>query len=315
MNNLFHKILTDPLLSEKPPVLIDVGASGELHSAWKLIAKYSVCVAFDADTRDFQVSEQNDRGYKKLYMINRIVGTESIDDMEFYLTRSPYCSSALEPDSEALKPWAFNNLFIKTKTVKMPAVTLSDTLGQCGLNYIDWYKTDSQGTDLRLFDSLSDDIKRNTLSAEFEPGIIDAYKHEDKLHNLMSFMENYPFWVTSMDIKGSQRIPTEDLEHLGKLRKKFVSYLLKTSPGWCEIVYLNDFDEIYSERDFLLGWIIASIKNEFGFAAKIARKGLSATDNPLFKEMLKSSKNSLIKNLSYAKISTQVFRKLVRKIL
>ena len=82
-----------------------------------------------------------------------------------------------------------------------------------------------------------------------------------------------------------------------KIRKKFISYFLKTSPGWCEIDYLNDFDEICSERDFLLGWIIASIKNEFGFAAKIARKGLSATDNPLFKEMLKSSRNSLIKNL------------------
>ena len=313
MNKIFHKILTDPLLLEKPPVLIDIGASGEIHPAWKLIAKYSTCIAFDADTRDFKVSEQNDRGYKKLFMINRVVGTKSVDEIDFYLTRSPHCSSALEPDNEALNPWAFSELFSKTKTIKMPAVTLAEVLLQCGVDYIDWYKTDSQGTDLRLFDSLSDDMKRKILSAEFEPGIIDAYKHEDKLHRLMSFMESFPFWITSMDIKGSQRIQTEDLNNLGRIKKKFIGCFLKTSPGWCEIVYLNNFDDINSERDLLLGWVIASVKNEFGFATDIARKGLSTTDNPLFKEMLESSKNSLMKRLSYAKIATQVFRKLVRK--
>ena len=315
MNKLFHNILNHSTLIEKPPILLDIGASGDIHLAWKSIAKYSICIAFDADDRDFQVSEQNDRGYKKLYMINRVVGTVSDDEMEFHLTQSPYCSSALEPDNEALKPWAFSKLFTKTKTIKMTAVTLTDALEQCGLDYIDWYKSDSQGTDLRLFDSLHDEIKYKILSAEFEPGIIDAYKGEDKLYDLMRYMGKLPFWVTSMDIKGSQRIDTLDLDDLGHVKKKFVNSCLKTSPGWCEIVYLNDLENIHTERDLLLGWIIASIKNEFGFAAKIARKGQSTTDNPLFGEMLESSKNSLRKELSYVKIITQIIRNLVRKVL
>jgi len=315
MNRLIDKVLNHSTLIEKPPILFDIGASGDIHLAWKSIAKYSICIAFDADERDFQVSEQNDRGYKKLFMINRVVGTVSDDEMEFHLTHSPYCSSALEPDNESLKPWAFSELFTKTKTIKMSAVTLADALKQCDLNYIDWYKSDSQGTDLRLFDSLHDEIKYKILSAEFEPGIIDAYKGEDKLYDLMRYMEKLPFWVTSMDIKGSQRIDTLDLDDLGHVRKKFVNNCLKTSPGWCEIVYLNDLENIHTERDMLLGWIIASIKNEFGFAAKIARKGQSTIDNPLFEEMLESSKNSLRKELSYVKIITQIIRNLVRKVL
>lgn len=315
MNRLIDKVLNHSTLIEKPPILFDIGASGDIHLAWKSIAKHAICIAFDADERDFQVSEQNDRGYKKLFMINRVVGTVSDDEMEFHLTHSPYCSSALEPDNESLKPWAFSELFTKTKTIKMTAVTLTDALGQCGLDYIDWYKSDSQGTDLRLFDSLHDEIKYKILSAEFEPGIIDAYKGEDKLYDLMRCMEKLPFWVTSMDIKGSQRIDTLDLDDLGHVRKKFVNNCLKTSPGWCEIVYLNDLENIHTERDMLLGWIIASIKNEFGFAAKIARKGQSTTDNPLFGEMLESSKNSLRKELSYVKIITQIIRNLVRKVL
>ena len=195
----------------------------------------------------------------------------------------------------------------------MHSVTLREALLQCGVEYIDWFKTDSQGADLRLFNSLPNAMKGKILSAEFEPGIIDAYKQEDKLHSLMSYMESFPFWITSMVIKGSQRIQSEDLLNLGKIRKKFISYFLKTSPGWCEIDYLNDFDEISSERDLLLGWVIASVKNEFGFAIKIAKKGASNTDNKLFKPMLEFSKNSLSRRFSYPKIVAQRFRNLAKK--
>jgi len=312
---MLHKVLTQPALLENPPVLVDIGASGEIHPAWKIIAEYSTCIAFDADTRDFKVSEQNDRGYKKLFMINRVVGTKSVDQIDFYLTRSPHCSSALEPDNEALEPWAFSELFSKTKMVKVPATTLEEALLQCDVKYVDWYKTDSQGTDLRLFNSLPDNIKYKILTAEFEPGIIDAYKQEDKLHTLMRYMEELPFWISSMDIKGSQRIHSSDLNGFSNFKQKFISHFLRTSPGWCEIVYLNDFDEICSERDLLLGWAIASVKKEFGLALRIAKKGLSETENPLFQQMLDSTKNSLNTSSSYFYFSIKIFRTLTRRLI
>jgi hypothetical protein len=315
MKKILHKVLTQPVLLEKPPVLVDIGASGEIHRAWRIIAEYSTCIAFDADTRDFKVSEQNDRGYKKLFMINRVVGTKSVDEMNFYLTSSPYCSSALEPDNDALESWAFRDLFTRTKMVKVPALTLKEALLQCDVKYVDWYKTDSQGTDLRLFNSLTDNIKYKILSAEFEPGIIDAYKQEDKLHALMCYMEDLPFWITSMDIKGSQRIYSRDLDGLSKFKQKFIGHFLRTSPGWCEIVYLNDFDEIYSERDLLLGWVIASVKKEFGLALRIANKGLSTTENPLFQQMVDSTQKSLNRSSSYINFLFKIFRVLMRRFI
>ena len=42
------------------------------------------------------------------------------------------------------------------------------------LDYIDWYKSDSQGTDLRIFDTLLDVVKDRVLAVDFEPGILDA---------------------------------------------------------------------------------------------------------------------------------------------
>ena len=32
-------------------MLVDVGASGQMHKKWKQIAPYSVCLAFDADIK------------------------------------------------------------------------------------------------------------------------------------------------------------------------------------------------------------------------------------------------------------------------
>ncbi len=61
------------------------------------------------------------------------------------------------------------------------------------MDYIDGYKTDSQGTDLRIFNSLPKEIINKILLAEFEPGIIDAYQGEDKLHHLLAHMEKEPF--------------------------------------------------------------------------------------------------------------------------
>ena len=48
---IIQKVLESVYFENKPPVLIDIGASGEINAKWKAIASYSVCIAFDADER------------------------------------------------------------------------------------------------------------------------------------------------------------------------------------------------------------------------------------------------------------------------
>ena len=100
--NLIEKVLTTKELIEWPPVLLDIGASGEIHPEWRLIAKHSVCVAFDADSRDFNNSETNS-GYKKIHLINAIVSNKTAKTTDFYLTSSPHCSSSLYPLNDKLR--------------------------------------------------------------------------------------------------------------------------------------------------------------------------------------------------------------------
>lgn len=295
MKQIYDKVFSHPSLLDKPPVLIDIGASGEIHEIWSKIAKYSICIAFDADTTDFEPIVSEDREWKKLYSLNRLILDEVNESSEFYLTKSPYCSSALHPDNEALKPWAFSHLFEVEKAINLPSITLNDALSEVGLNYIDWYKTDSQGTDLRIFDSLPDQIKNNIISAEFEPGIIDAYKGEDKLNSLMLYMDKKPFWVTNMNIKGSQRINQEDLHSLNYIQKRWITSFLRTSPGWCEISYLNEMKSDSMEiREYLLAWIFASIYEEYGYALSIAKQGYDIFSEDLFLELEKKSRQKFV---------------------
>ena len=77
---------------------------------------------------------------------------------------------------------------------------------QVGYDYVDWLKFDTQGTDLRIYESLPLEIQDRIIALDFEPGIINAYEDEDKLTDIMIKMESKPYWLTSMTIRGSHRI-------------------------------------------------------------------------------------------------------------
>ena len=49
MKKIITSFMEHEALKKQPPVLIDVGASGEIHKEWALIAPYAVCIAFDGD--------------------------------------------------------------------------------------------------------------------------------------------------------------------------------------------------------------------------------------------------------------------------
>ena len=69
-SKLLKKIFSIEELKLNPPVLIDIGASGALHRCWKKIAKYSICIAFDADSREMKIIENAKSDFKKLYVYN-----------------------------------------------------------------------------------------------------------------------------------------------------------------------------------------------------------------------------------------------------
>jgi hypothetical protein len=297
--DIIEEILNSPLLLDAPPVLLDIGASGEIHQKWQKIAKYSIGIAFDADDRDFGYAVNESKGYRKLYVFNSLVTNGATAEANFYLTRSPYCSSLLEPDHESLGRYNFGDLFEVDRIVRLKTVQLTNALREIGVNKVDWFKTDSQGTDLRLFASLGEEMTNRILVAEFEPGIIDGYKGEDKLFSLMSFMGGQPFWMNDIRICGTQRISKEATFELSA-RKMQPNMHVRISPCWAEVSYFNSFGlnaHYLDLRDFLLGWVFALIEGQYGFALDVALQAKQRFKEPVFETLTQYAADLISRNI------------------
>jgi len=310
--NYIERIMNSEEVASRPPVLLDIGASEGIHPSWRPIAKYCICIAFDPDAREF--SDAKLRHYfRQLHSFDCVVSADSKKQAEFFLTHSPYCSSLLQPDTDKLKDWAFAPLFDVEKTIKVRAKTLDQVLKEVGIDQIDWFKVDSQGMDLRLFKSLGKDRYQRVITAEFEPGIIDAYEGEDKLYQVFQFMENAGFWLSDINIKGSQRISSSVLESLFPNRslRKLAMFSHKTSPGWAELLYLNSFvnKNIYSKREYLLGWLFATLQGQHGFAYELAQAGQTKLGDALFDELFQHSERLIKKHIISSNILPYIGRK------
>lgn len=317
MNELILKILNESELKEKPPVLIDIGASEKIHPKWKKIANYSICLAFDADEREFKFIEKEQSRFKKLYVYNSVASNKDINETDFYLTKSPYCSSVLEPDLMRLKPYVHSDLFEIEKKVKLNSIHIQKALDNANLKYVDWFKTDSQGIDLRLFNSLDEKIRRKIIVAEFEPGIIDAYVDEDKLNSVLRELTDREFWLADLIIKGVPRFPNKFLvtEFKGKLYRKLIKESLKKSPGWGEMTFFNTFhNSEFSKREYLLGWIFSTFQNHHSFAFVLAETGLKKFDLELFAELKRYSKKKIKSEVYSLKFLPAVFDLIKKKI-
>jgi hypothetical protein len=220
----------------------------------------------------------------------------------------------LEPLKDALDPWMFADFYKIDQKIKLPSVTLGVVLEKLNLDYVDWFKIDSQGTDLRILESLGETIIGKILAAELEPGIMDTYDGEDKIYSVLSFMDKRDFWMSGFEIYGSQYLPRKFREnYFSGLERKVLPSVMNSAPGWTEIAFLNKFaSNDFNKRDFMLGYILALIEKQFGFALEVADKGRERFGDEIFNEMFAYALGK-IKRKCY--FSSALFKKIIYKLL
>ncbi len=286
MRKIFKEILETPELQSEPPILVDLGAGNSYYKEWKGFAAYSICVAFDADKRDVAHLKDSDSVYKKLKLITAIATSQNIQTADFFLTKSPPCSSTLEPDSSSLQDWFASDLFTVVKKVKLPSMEFSRAIREAGVKKIDWFKTDTQGTDLRLFQNIDPEIRKRILVADFEPGIIDAYKGEDKLWQLLKFMDAENFWMADINPLGFRRMSRGPVYSISEDETEDLRVATKASPCWAEVSYFNKMKAWDpTKRDLMLAWIFAMVKKQYAVAVELAETGSSKYSDELFVKM------------------------------
>lgn len=267
------------LLSELDihPVLIDVGASGKTPEIWDSIAKHSIYVGFDPDLRDIQ-ELPDDRFHRAIIVNEAIASQQESEEILFYLTKSPYCSSVLKPDSKSLADFIFSDYFVVEREIQVRATTLNAVIERLDLKGVDWLKTDSQGTDFRIFNSLNNDIRSQVLAVDIEPGLIDAYIGEDLFVDVHKGLVRQGFWLSNLNVGGEVRLKKSTLEQLTKIDTEVSSELIssyhKKSPCWCESRYLRTIDWLaqgtFEQRDYVLLWVFSIVDGQLGFAIDLA---------------------------------------------
>lgn len=315
-NKILSQILSSDYFKEKPPVLIDVGASGGINPIWKNISKYSVCIAFEPDERDLLFSKEYKKKYKEFLLINRVVSS-SEGKTKFYITEFPQCSSTLKPAFDNLSYYNLFNFFKVHEIKEFSTITIDKALEISGYRYIDWFKTDTQGTDLRIFLSIPNLIRDKVLVAEFEPGILKAYDGEDKLYEIMEYFDSKDFWCDECKVKGMSRIKISFIEkYFNNIEKRFFSLLQKPCAFWAEISYMNGMkSDMFDERDFLLMCAFSLLKKQYGFTIEIAEKAKSRfKNNQIYDEIIEYSIKKM-KFDGYIRLPFYIAKKFFRKII
>jgi hypothetical protein len=297
------------------PVLLDIGASGDPPAIWDGIARKSVYVGFDPDLREMR--EQSDGRFYKTIIANEAVVATGADEVTFYLTHSPHCSSTLPPDSAALSNYLFSNLFAVERQTKVRATTLNSLTERLGLQAIDWFKTDSQGTDLRLFTSLKPSLRDRVLAVDLEPGLIDAYHGEDLFVTAHEHLTRNGFWLSNLTVLGEVRMRRATLAKLRETHKdideKRIRRAARPSPGWCEARYLRTLgwltEKQFGPREHVLLWVFALLDDQLGFALDLATEYERAFGKSVIPEAMESEP------LRRLRKSNQPLRRAVGKIV
>jgi len=257
------------------PVLVDVGASAGAPALWEAIAPVSTYVGFDPDSREMDGAG---KGFRRAVIVGEAVTADpEAKEVRFYLTRSPFCSSTLEPDMASLANYHFSELFVTERQGSARAATLDAILVRLGLERIDWLKCDSQGTDLRIYKSLSERLRRDVLALDVEPGLIDAYRGEDLFVDAHKHLAANGFWLSHLQVNGAVRVRASTLQAGFPGEADAAAYAaraIRTSPGWCEARYLRTLESLAeagaTRERYALLFVFSLLDAQPGYALDVA---------------------------------------------
>ena len=288
--SILREVFSCPLLEEDPPVLVDVGGAGGVYPAWRSLSKFSVCVVIDPNPQARDEIEGMRKLFRRAILVERAV-CERGDryKRDFYQTRSRYCSSLLAPDAAGCVDWEVGSLFDVEKIEEIEVETLGQLIVNAGLERIDWLKVDSQGTDLRIYASLSEQIKALIQAVDLEPGIANFYMGEDKLWDAMKVMHEDGFWLSQMQLGTARRFPSGQWNSLAWLDRRIAAINLRRSPGWAELSYLRIPHADMDKRRLLINCAFAWAQRQYGACLRSAQVGLQVTGDAIFEMILEAA--------------------------
>ena len=264
---MINFILKHKIFKKNPPILFDLGAGGDAKTDWKDFYKLSHIYKLDANDNIEKNYNEN-----KQTIINEIIFNKQAK-LNFNLTKSIFCSSLLSPNYKELQNWTFKSKFDLKKKIKIKTKTFSQIVSEKRIKNIDWIKFDLQGIDLKIFKSIPPSIQKKILIVEFEPGLYNFYKNEDKLSEILQYMEKdylIEDFVFSSSLKGNYKF----FKTFNFLQKKSFNLINKKSKFYTNISFIKKNNLINKKdlRSILLILAILVLKKRYIEALELISK-------------------------------------------
>ncbi len=255
--------------------LVDIGASLEPFRAFRPLLGRATYVGFDPDLREMH-TEASESG-RRVIVNKAVVAEADRSTATFFLTRNPTASSTLRPAADEVAPYLHAYRYDVVGEAEVPATTLDEALASAGIDRLDWLKLDTQGTDLRLVESVSESLFATLMAVDAEPGLDEHYETEDTFGELHRAMTERGFWLADIDLTRAVRLRRATFDEALGARSKFgrmrYEFTLKTSPTAVGPRYLRtlaSLDKAGAARDdYLRLWACAAYSGNNPYALDV----------------------------------------------
>lgn len=184
------------------------------NSLWNMIQDYDVVYAFEPDPEMFLELRRRFKQFEWVKLVN-VACSDYEGELDFYVTPNRVSSSL----ADASPTEKMNDEFSQhvQKVIKVKSINLANYLQSEGVEEIDTYLSDTQGSDLTILKTLKekyiDTKKINNLFIETHGDNIEIY---DGLNNQFKefkkiLSENYEFIHASLGSQGGRIVKEEDI--------------------------------------------------------------------------------------------------------
>jgi len=225
---MFNKILSEI----NNFFIIDIGSSGGFQSSvfQKIVNKISY-IGFEPNSDEFYKQSNLNVEFKEFTLLPYAIGGDNCE-ADLYITKSPYCSSLLEPDIEWIRRLSYSDLFEMDSTERIELRTL-DSLDEIKGLDIDFIKCDTQGLELPILQNAKS-ILHNLIGLETETGFVKNYKGETTFSEIDEFLRDQGFLL--FDLK-SYRVSRKNFFSTHKTGKEQLI--------WTEALWFRDYHMLY----------------------------------------------------------------------
>ena len=180
---------SNPLLSNNPLYIVDVGARDGMHSRWNKFTSSYKGILFEPDPKEYKLLKS--KCGKNLIVLNSAL-SDSAGELDFHLCQKPGVSSVYWPNIDFLSKFPEVERFDVVKNIKVQADTLNNQLKKNNIFDIDFMKIDTQGHELSILHG-SVDYLDNLVGLEIEVEFVPLYKKQPLFNEVDSFIRKHGF--------------------------------------------------------------------------------------------------------------------------